>query len=145
MRRPLSIDAEVSWGGFYGGTNRELSVAGTWRGGGHVVVAGELTRSAVRLPDGRFTAVQASGRVEYAFNTRADLLAFVQQNNEDQRVDLNLRFHWTPRIGDDVYVVWNSGYTTDPDSDVRFPRVRGLRRPLNGALVVKAVRRFAPR
>ena len=143
--RPLSVEAETSWGGFYGGTNREVSLAGTWRGGGHLIVAGELTRSAVRLPAGRFTAVQASGRVEYAFDTRTSLLAFVQHNNEDQRVDLNLRFHWTPRIGDDVYVVWNSGYTTDPDSDVRFPRLRGLGRPLNGALVVKAVRRFAPR
>ncbi|MFL5537373.1 MAG: DUF5916 domain-containing protein [Longimicrobiaceae bacterium] len=143
--RPLSVEAATSWGGFYGGADREVSLAGTWRGGGHLIVAGELTRSAVRLPAGRFTAVQASGRVEYAFNTRTDLLAFVQHNNEDQRVDLNLRFHWTPRIGDDVYVVWNSGYTTDPDSDVRFPRFRGLGRPLNGALVVKAVRRFAPR
>lgn len=143
--RPLSVDAEASWGGFYGGTDREVSLAGTWRGGGHVVLVGEVTRSAVRLPAGRFTALQASGRLEYAFNTRADLLAFVQHNNEDQRVDLNLRFHWTPRIGDDVYVVWNSGYTTDPDADERFPRLRGLGRPLNGALVVKAVRRLTPR
>jgi hypothetical protein len=71
-------------------------------------------------------------------------LGFVQYGNEEQRIDFNLRFHWIPAIGDDVYVVWNSGYTTDPAAPDRFPSSRTLSRPLNGALVVKAVHRFAP-
>lgn len=49
-----------------------------------------------------------------------------------------------PTIGDDVYVVWNSGYTTDAESRYRFPSRSSLTRQLNGALVVKAVHRFAP-
>ena len=82
--------------------------------------------------------------MEYAFNTRVDLLAFVQFDNETDRADFNLRFHWIPVIGDDVFVVLNSGYTTDPSARFRFPDSRSLSRPLNGALIVKVVHRLAP-
>ena len=64
--------------------------------------------------------------MEYAFSTAADVLAFVQFDNESDRADFNLRFHWIPVIGDDVFVVWNSGYTTDPGARFRFPESRAF-------------------
>ena len=62
---------------------------------------------------------------------------------DDERVDFNLRFHWIPTVGDDLYVVWNSGYTTDPTLPHRFPSSYTLKRPLNGAIVIKATHRLA--
>jgi hypothetical protein len=141
--RPLSVGSFVSWGHFYDGRNTEVSLSGTWRGGGHVILGADVDRNDVRLDTGRFVAVQTSGRLEYAFSTRTNFLSFVQYNNEDRRVDFNLRFHWIPTIGDDVYVVWNSGYTTEPTSRFRFPRSQALGRPLNGALIIKAVHLLA--
>src|SRR5438552_6217121 len=70
--------------------------------------------------------------------------SFVQYNNDTQRADVNLRFHWIPQIGDDVFLVWNSGYTTNRAATYRFPAARSLARPLNGAFVVKIVHRIAP-
>ncbi len=64
--------------------------------------------------------------------------------NESERVDCNVRFHWIPVIGDDIFVVWTSGYTTYPLAPFRFPNTRALSRPLNGALVIKAVHRLTP-
>lgn len=142
--RPLSASSLLSFGNFYGGTNTEVQLGTTWRPGGRLVAGVTLARSAVHLPVGRFNALQLSTRVEYALNTRTDFLAFVQYNNDDQRVDANLRFHWIPTIGDDIYVVWTSGYSTDLAAPHRFPAVRGLDRPLSGGLVVKAVHRLAP-
>jgi len=142
--RPLSVGVSSNFGTFYDGRATDLSVSTTWRGGGHVILGAEYSRSDARLRAGRFVAVQTAGRVEYALSTRTDFLAFVQYNNEDARADFNLRFHWIPRIGDDVYVVWNSGYSTDPEARVRFPSRRALSYPLNGALVVKAVHRIVP-
>ena len=81
--------------------------------------------------------------MEYAFDTRTSFLGFVQYNTEDQRVDFNLRFHWIPTIGYDLYVVWNSGYTTDPAAPHQFPSLHTLGRPLNGAVIVKAAHRLA--
>jgi Domain of unknown function (DUF5916)/Carbohydrate family 9 binding domain-like len=142
--RPISGLALVSWGDFYDGRDTELFLSTTWRGGGHVILGANVARSAVRLSTGSFTALQITGRLEYAFTTRSDFLAFVQSDNESQRVDFNLRFHWIPVIGDDFFVVWNSGYTTDPRAPFRFPDSRALTRPLNGAFAVKLVHRFAP-
>jgi len=141
---PLSIGAFVNWGPFYGGRSADLELQGTWRGGGHAIVGVTLTRTAARLPAGGFTALQAASHLEYDFNPRSSLLGFVQYTNEDQRVDFNIRFHWIPVIGDDVFVVWNSGYSTNPASRYRFPATSSLTRQLNGAVVVKVVHRLAP-
>ncbi|HMA39290.1 MAG TPA: DUF5916 domain-containing protein [Gemmatimonadales bacterium] len=141
--RPLNLGAVVNWGRFYAGRSTDMELQGTWRGGGHLILGAEVTRSSARLPGGRFTAFQTSEHLEYDFNTRTSLLGFVQYTNDDQRVDFNLRFHWIPAIGDDVFVVWNSGYTTNHLATYRFPTVRSLSRQLNGAFVLKVVHRIA--
>ncbi len=141
--RPFGITAFVNWGPFYGGRSADVALEATWRGGGHVILGADLTRTAARLPGGGFTAVQTSTRIEYDLSTRTSFLGFIQYTNEDRRVDFNLRFHWIPAIGDDVFVVWNSGYTTDANAKYRFPAARSLTRQLNGAFVVKVVHRIA--
>ena len=141
---PLSVAAFVNWGPFYGGRSADVELQGTWRGGGHAIVGVSVTRTAARLPAGGFTALQTSSRLEYDFNPRSSLLGFVQYTNEDQRADFNVRFHWIPVIGDDVFIVWNSGYSTNPATPYRFPATSSLTRQLNGAFVVKVVHRLAP-
>ena len=108
-----------------------------------MIVGTTYSVTSARLAAGKFTAVEATGRLEYTFNPRTGFLGFVQFNNESQRADFNLRFHWIPKIGDDVYAVWNSGYTTDPSVPIRFPSRRVLSHPLNGAFILKGVHRFA--
>jgi len=142
--RPLSFGAFVNWGQFYGGHSTDLELTATWRGGGHVILRTDLMRTTAQFPVGAFTAVLSANRLEYDFNTRTSLLAFVQYDNESERVDFNVRFHWIPVIGDDVFLVWNSGYTTEPLSRFRFPDSRALARPLNGAFVFKVVHRLTP-
>lgn len=143
LGRPFSVGSVVGFGGFYDGTSVDASLSGTWRGGGHVILGLDGSRTEAKLTTGTFVASALAGRIEYALNTRTALLGFVQFNNENRRVDFNLRFHWIPQIGDDVYLVWNSGYTTDPSAPYRFPTTRSLSRSLNGAFVVKAVHRLA--
>ncbi|MBK5189378.1 MAG: hypothetical protein JJD97_14135 [Gemmatimonadaceae bacterium] len=142
--RALSVSVRANWGGFYDGHGSETDLSATWRGGGHLILGANVARNHVELSAGRFTALQTGARAEYAFNTRTDLLAFAQYDNETDRVDFDLRFHWIPVIGDDVFAVWNSGYTTEPDARVRFPDRRALADPLAGALTVKFVHRIAP-
>ena len=141
--RPLSAVAIVSSGQFYDGRSDAAEMGATFRGGGHVIVGVTHSITSARLSAGSFTAVQTTGRLEYTFNTRTGFLGFVQFNNESQRADFNLRFHWIPQIGDDVYAVWNSGYTTDPSVPSRFPSRRVLTHPLNGAFILKAVHRMS--
>jgi len=142
--RPLSVGAFANWGRFYGGHSTDLELSATWRGGGHLIVSTDLIRTRAELPAGAFTAVLSATRFEYDFDPRTSLLAFVQYDNENKRVDFNVRFHWIPVIGDDVFLVWNSGYTTDASARFRFPDTRALAHPLNGAVVVKVVHRLTP-
>jgi hypothetical protein len=145
LGRPISVGTVIGWGGFYSGRSVDASLTGTWRGGGgHLITGLDLSRTEADLPAGHFVATEAASRLEYALNTRTSFLTFVQFNNEDRRVDFNLRVHWIPRIGDDVYLVWNSGYTTDPAAPYRFPARGALSRSLNGAFVIKAVHRLTP-
>ena len=141
--RPLSVRAEAGSGGFYDGHSSTAELGATFRGGGHVIMGAGYSVTSAHLSTGDFTATQLTGRLEYALNTRIDFLAFGQHENEEGRADFDLRFHWIPRIGDDVYVVWNSGFTTLRTAPWRFPAARSLSHPLNGALVLKAVHRFA--
>ncbi|HZI40682.1 MAG TPA: hypothetical protein VFD67_03245, partial [Gemmatimonadaceae bacterium] len=143
LGRPFSVETVLGFGGLYDGRSVDASLNGSWRGGGHMILGLDVSRTEASLRSGHFVAMQTAGRLEYALSPRADFLSFVQFNNEDRRVDFNLRFHWIPLIGDDVYLVWNSGYTTDPGAAYRFPSARALSRSLNGAFVIKAVHRIS--
>ena len=140
--RIVSGGVSASWGGFYDGTARIVAATVAWRGGGHFMLGGDFAVSDVHLPGGDFTAVQAALRFEYDFSTRLSLLGFAQHTNESARADFQFRLHWIPVIGDDVYVVWNSGYSTYRLAPYRFPSWDALPRQLNGALVFKVVHRI---
>ena len=144
LGRPISLGSVVGFGGFYDGRSVDATLSGTWRGGGHLILGLDASRTEANLASGHFVATALAGRVEYALSTRTAFQSFVQFNNDNRRVDFNLRYHWIPQIGDDVYLVWNSGYTTDPAAPYRFPMRGALSRSLNGAFVIKAVRRFTP-
>ena len=141
--RPMSLGAVLSTGQFYDGHSSTAELSGTFRGGGHLILSTGYSVTSANVSAGRFTATQLNAHIEYAFNTRCDFLGFFQFQNEERRADFNLRFHWIPKIGDDLFLVWNSGFTTDPEAPWRFPSERSLSHPLNGAFIVKAVHRMA--
>ena len=140
--RVWSGGATAGWGGFYDGSARIISANVAWRGGGHFTAGGEFSLSDVNLPGGNFTAVQTAVRFEYDFSTRLSLMGFAQYTNEATRADFQFRLHWIPQIGDDIYLVWNSGYTTYRLAPWRFPSWDALPHQLNGALVLKVVHRI---
>ena len=140
--RVVSGTLGASWGGFYDGTATTLAASVAWRSGGHFMLGGDITVSDVHLPGGDFTAVLSALRLEYDVNTRLSLLGFAQHSNEAQRADFQFRLHWIPVIGDDVYLVWNSGYTTYRLAPWRFPASNSLSHQLNGALVLKVSHRI---
>jgi hypothetical protein len=71
----------------------------------------------------RFTAHVFRVRADVMLSTRTSMLGLVQYNSTQDAVAVNFRFHYTPREGNDFYVVWNEGLTTDRQS---FDPVRPL-------------------
>jgi hypothetical protein len=144
FERPVSLFGLVSFGHFYDGKSTVTDLDASWRTGGHFIFGAGGSRTEAWISAGHFVALQGTTRLQFAFTTRADLLGFLQVDNVLHRLDTNIRFHWMPIIGDDVYVVWNSGYSIDPLARYEFPTSRAIYRPLNGTFTVKFVHRIAP-
>src|SRR5438034_4446085 len=73
--RSLSFGAFLNWGQFYGGHSTDLELTAAWRGGGHLIVSTDLTRTKADLPVGAFTAGGWASRLGGGFNNRTDLVA----------------------------------------------------------------------
>ncbi|MBT9485641.1 DUF5916 domain-containing protein [Sediminibacterium sp.] len=116
--RRLWIDMIYSWGEFY--TGRILSFSGSLgiNINKHVNLRTDYKYNDIRLPQGNAFTNELAQFFNYAFNPRLDLSLFTQWNSLDDLLFGNFRLHWIPRIGEDLYVVYNRGY--DKLSNFRF-------------------------
>jgi len=135
--RPIGFDLTASAGDFYTGTGTELAAALTVRTAPHLITNLEVEQQAVRITTGRFMARSARLRLDVAASPRLSGTLFVQHDNESERLRLNVRFHWIPSLGSDVYVVWNSGWPTGLSDGIPW------RRPQRGQLTAKLVYYFS--
>ncbi len=136
--RPLGIDLTTSAGDFYTGTGTEVATALTVRTAPHLITNLEFEQQNVRLAAGRFIARSARLRLDVAASPRLSGTLFVQHDNESERLRLNVRFHWIPNLGSDVYLVWNSGWPTGLNDGIPWGR------PERGQLTGKLVYYFRP-
>ena len=75
-----------------------------------------------RLPQGDFQVRTASARITFTFTPDLQLGLLGQYDNISESLGVNFRLKWTPRPGNDFYVVLNQGYDTSFD---RFRPVAG--------------------
>jgi len=101
-------------------------VAGVQRGFG-------FEQHNVRIAAGRFIARSHRLRLDVAASPRLSGTLFVQHDNASEQLRLNVRFHWIPSLGSDLYVVWNSGWPTLLGAGI--PWGRPQRGQLTGKLV----------
>ncbi len=110
-----------------------MQTALTVRTAPHLITKLEVEQQNVRLATGRFIARSARLRLDVAASPRLSSTLFVQHDNESERLRLNLRFHWIPKLGSDFYVVWNSAWPTGLFGGI--PWHRPERGQLTGKLV----------
>jgi hypothetical protein len=96
-----------SWGDFYNGTRVRYSLAPQVKLGVRVAISLDYTRNQVQLPSGSFVTDEAGAIIDYGFSTTLNSSLLAQWNNEDKEINVNLRLHWIPQIGSDVYLVYN--------------------------------------
>ncbi len=112
-RRPVSGGLEWNEGEFYTGHRRRLEFVGRLRLNKYVSLTGDYLRTDIRLSDGKFTTHETSARLNINFTPRLTSRLFVQWNNEDNELNFNFRLRWIPRLGSDVYLVYNEIQETD--------------------------------
>ncbi len=132
-QRPISGTLTLTYGGFYGGTLREL----TWRGrvefGPRFYAEPTVSINLFATPFGDGDANIISSRLTYTLTPRMFASALVQYQSASAAVSTNARFRWEYQPGSELFVVYSDGRnTTGPG----FPELD------NRSLVVKVTKLF---
>ncbi len=106
-KRRWQIDGATSWGGYYSGDFAQIEIEGALKVTSHFSVSGSYATSRADYQRARFTTHEMSYRFVYAFSNRANLQVFTQWNNETRVADIYVRLHIIPKIGSDIYGVFN--------------------------------------
>ncbi|MBL7761572.1 MAG: carbohydrate binding family 9 domain-containing protein [Sediminibacterium sp.] len=132
--RRLWIDMVYAWGEFYTGSIKSFTGSLGINVNKHFNLRTDYIYNGITLPQGNTTIHQLAQFFNYAFDPRLDLSVFTQWNSLDDLLFGNFRLHWIPRIGEDLYIVYNRGY--DKLNNFRFSE------PVSSAGAAKLVWRF---
>jgi hypothetical protein len=122
--RPVSAYLNTNWGGYYGGSRAWYNGGLTWRVSSRYSLSGDMTYNDIDVKQGRFITREIGARLAVDFSTRLFSSVFIQYNNKDRQVNTNIRVHFIPRIGSDLYLVYN--HLLDEEYDYRTLRNTGI-------------------
>jgi hypothetical protein len=91
--KPFSASVALSGGGYYGGERRSLSGGFRWLASNRLAFTGSADYNRLDLGAGPFASSVYSGRLKYAFNTRAFLTLNVQYNQDVDQMVSYARFN----------------------------------------------------
>lgn len=110
LKRPVGVFGEVRWRTFVGGERHDIGGGLEWRVSRHILLRGSYDLNEVHLPAGDFSARLVAASARFTFSPRLSFNTLVQYDNISRDVGVNLRLKWSPRDGQDVFVVLNQGY-----------------------------------
>jgi hypothetical protein len=112
---PLRLSANAEVGSFYDGSLVSASLTPTWNASRHLELSGAWQVNRISFPDRDQERVTHVGRLRTVLmlNTELSGVALLQVNSATDALLVNLRLRYTPREGNDLYVVYNHGLNTD--------------------------------
>jgi hypothetical protein len=115
--RPLNAIMEVEAGSFYDGSRVSLSVRPTWAVSRYLELSSNLQWNRIRFLTRaqQYDVAIAQLRTKVSLNVRVSAEALIQYNSVAQLVSSNIRFRYNPREGNDLYIVFNQGTSTEID------------------------------
>ena len=104
---PLSLEARLTSGGFFGGSRTSTTAALRGRLGESFNAYADYSRNDVDLPEGAFVTNLLKLRFSYSFTPRLYLQALVQWNDVTSNWSTNLRLGWLQTANTGLFVVYN--------------------------------------
>ena len=108
--RKIWVEFLYNWGGFYTGKIKTFEGELGVNINKHINISTEYTLNKVDLPEGNITTNELAMYFNYAFTTKLNFSLFWQYNDLDELMIYNFRLHWIPKVGSDLYFVYNIGY-----------------------------------
>jgi hypothetical protein len=112
-QRPLSAQVEYSWGGFWDGDRKEISVSLALRPRAGVFLQIETEYNDVDLAGGSFITRLFQFDARTQFNPWVSLTSNLQYDTESRVLGWQTRFRWILRPGNDIYFVYTQNWRED--------------------------------
>lgn len=106
-RRKLAMEFHSMLGNFYTGKRMGIRPEITFKFNENVAVSTGFDHNEISLYNQRFSADAYNGRLILNYSTRLTSRTFVQWNNEDKKFFVNFLINYIPKIGSDIYFVYN--------------------------------------
>ncbi|MGE0594470.1 MAG: DUF5916 domain-containing protein [Vicinamibacterales bacterium] len=108
--RVLWVNPEVSWGGFFSGRRRDVSLTVGVRPRAGATVTFEAERSVLDLAEGSFTADVFRLGTSTQFGPWTSMTSNLQYDTLSRLLGWQFRFRWIQRPGNDLYVVYTHNW-----------------------------------
>jgi hypothetical protein len=106
-------------GTFYGGTRTDMVGEVTWRPSPKFRSNLSYNYSEIELSQGDFETRLVRVGLDYIFSSTMSLVNLIQYDNFSETIGINVRWHWIPEAGRELYFVINHNLV-DPDRDNTF-------------------------
>jgi hypothetical protein len=104
-------------GKFYTGNKNTVNIAANWKVFVRLFVGGSYNTNKVNLPDGSFSADILQFNLNLLFSPNITLYNYLQYDSKSKNAGLQTRFRWVLKPGNEILLVWNSGYIM-PDENL---------------------------
>jgi hypothetical protein len=107
--QPLSGKITGKFGNFYNGTIKTLELGAVWKPSMHWKFDLQYQRNDIKLPveNGTFATNLLIGRINCGLTTKMFSKLFVQWNDADRDMNINLLFNYQYLPNSDIYLVYN--------------------------------------
>ena len=105
--RRLSLDLEINWGNFYTGKRTEITPDINFKLNEYVAFSTDVSYNKIKVGNKSFETEEYSGRLILNLSTKITSRTFIQWNNEDKKINVNFLIHYIPKIGSNIYFVYN--------------------------------------
>lgn len=132
-RKPLAVEVEMWYGGFYNGTIQSYQTALTYRVQPWGNFSLSLEQNEIEFAEGygKASLTLLSQRSEINFSNSLFWITFFQYNTQQNNFNINSRLQWRYLPMSDLYLVYTDNYFTNPMTGT------GLLQPRNKAIVFK--------
>jgi len=105
--RAISLEIETQWGNFYNGTRDMFNVECTYKTSRYYALSADVRYNNISIGNRYFDTKEYGGRLMVDLSTRLSSSTFIQWNNKTKEVNANFRIRYIPKIGSDIYIVYN--------------------------------------
>ena len=107
-KRRISLDLYTLWGPYFEtGKRTEFEPDITFKLSENIAFSTKLVYNKIEMNNKSCSTWEYSGRLILNYSTRLTSRTFIQWNNEDKRFYINFMLNYIPKIGSDIYFVYN--------------------------------------